>query len=132
MCFQGPTSFKISVWCKNQEGNVISTDSLVTVNFHYKEEDAQLATNQIVPDKTTVDQICFSHLSENSSFAVEENVKDVVIGRLNTCWVDRKYERIYKIEKRKCKILDIYMTPKFIYRQHAIFSNTCMKFKLYI
>lgn len=107
LCFLGPASFKISVWCRNQEGNVVSTDTLVTVNFHHKEKDAQLATNQIVPDKTMVEQICFSHISENSSLAVEENVKGVVIGRLNTCWVDRKYERKYKIEKRKCKILDI-------------------------
>jgi hypothetical protein len=74
---------------------------MVTVNFHETEEDSQLATNQIVPDQLTIERICFSHLSADSTFVVEENVKDIVIGRLNTCWQDLKYERNYRIEKRE-------------------------------
>ena len=80
---------------------MVSNVTMVTVNFHETTVDAQLATNQIVPDKATVERICFSHISADSTFAVEENAKDIVIGRLNTCWQDLKYERKYRIERRE-------------------------------
>ncbi|XP_060577666.1 proto-oncogene tyrosine-protein kinase receptor Ret-like [Ruditapes philippinarum] len=99
----GPVSFEVSASCKDKDDVVVSSVTMVTVNFHETEEDSQLATNQIVPDQLTIERICFSHLSADSTFVVEENVKDIVIGRLNTCWQDLKYERNYRIEKPKSR-----------------------------
>lgn len=44
--------------------------------------------------------ICFSHITDDS-FRVEENVDDVVIGRLSSCLYDHRVTRTYDVISRE-------------------------------
>ncbi|KAL4240559.1 hypothetical protein ACF0H5_001351 [Mactra antiquata] len=104
----GTDEISVKASCRTIRNDVISATTKVTVkyqqndNYQITTDNSAVTDTKIVP-KETIEHICFSHIANDSTFVVEENVKDIVMGRLNTCLDDQAYARTYTVEKPKSR-----------------------------